>query len=44
MAAAAEPGTNLVADTPDTAGSVVAAQQVPPKANMLPVVSTDGIS
>ena len=44
MAAAAEPGTNLVADTPDTGGSVVAAQQVPPKANMLPVVSTDGIS
>ena len=44
MAAAAEPGTDLVADTPDAGGSVVAAQQVPPKAKMLPVVSTDGIS
>ncbi|MAH74050.1 MAG: flagellar M-ring protein FliF [Cellvibrionales bacterium TMED49] len=43
MATAAEPGTDLVADTPDS-GNPVVATQATPKPNMLPVVSSEGIA
>ena len=43
MATAAEPGTDLVANSPN-AGAVVAAGQAPANSSMMPVVSSDGIS
>lgn len=43
MATAAEPGTDLVANSPN-AGAVVAASQAPANSSMMPVVSSDGIS
>ncbi len=43
MATAAEPGTDLVANSPN-AGAVVAAGQAPANSSMMPIVSSDGIS
>lgn len=43
MATAAEPGTDLVANSPN-AGAVVAAGQAPANSSVMPVVSSDGIS